>query len=786
MIRSEVSRYFLAKFDDIVKKGLSLPLVPNIVRYNAASGQVTARLTPPLTVQPIGLGCTRSDGCERGGAFNAAIANVVTNCTAYRTRHLAQLSATSYPATNPVLVCNATRPAYDTFDNSSTGVICAALPLGSHYNFAVTDIALMLCIDKAFVKRRVIDLYIWAINNYNVKYSMTTTFEMVLAVRNESTGVINAQVSDYAFGTGPRPCYDYCLRTPRASVGARNSFAIKGSYAESAIDYRPEPVLQGYAYVPSLDVSFGEERDVVNAGGQVFSALAAMIDSYNRQLDHITLVPVTNMVTYEPIQQFNVKNTCPSASYECYTRSIGVVYRGDCPHCSRILGLGVTKLAAPQYDCSGGCANLISQMPIYSRPFQIPAGSTTDGTLEEERSYIGRKSLYAPIMIHKLGLGFGMHFFTEERMSTAYRTIYIGIGSSIGVLLLGIISIRLLARNNLKHVQSDWLRYRQSIQKQKKEFRNIVGDVVPPLYAPLLFKPTSVMSERINITTIFVNVVGFQRFIGEQDADFVHDYTSYLFYTINLVTKYYRFFKVKTFGDNFMIVGGVNKQVRERSAMIRRVLGTEAAEANKDDDEAFGNEEDNEDEVISKCVEAASVLLQLFSYLYVHNPQSVPFLKKRVKARQLTDMAQMRIGISTGPTNLIMTRHMGFPYFLALSEHAAVSYRLQQTAKSNTIMISRDVRSALTRTGRDTKYHFGKETALMHKKIAVTATIISKADIPVPKAIVEALRITRAAVRYQFSNEGGIPMVALAASSSTQSGQSGQQSTVVGGGHGRY
>lgn len=784
-IRRSLPSFYLNAFDLTVKSKLSLPVTPNMIQYDVAT-KLSMPVTPALTVKPIEKPCTRADGCERNGAFKTAITTVVGNCTAYRSTSLSRLTSTMSldPTTNPMATCNASSLAYEAFDNSSTSVICAATPFGSHYNFAVTDTALMLCIDRALIKQRVVDLYIWAINNYNVKYSMTTTFEMVLAVRNESTGIIIPQVTDYAFGNGPRPCYDFCQRSVRSSVGARAVFANKASYVESAIDYRPEPVLQGYTYVPSLDVAFGEERDVVNVGWQVFGALIAMVDAYNRDLDHITLVPLTNMLTYEPIEQFNVHDPCPNG-YECYTRSIGVVYRGDCDDCSRILGLGSPRLAAPQFDCTGDCANAISRMPIYQRPFMLGMAST-DGSLTEEVSYVGRKSLYAPIYIRKLGLGFGMHFFTEERMSSAYRIIYAGIGASVAILLGGILGIRLFARNNLKHVQNDWVKYRHSIQKQKREFRNIVGDVVPPLYAPLLFVPTSVMSERLNITTIFVNLVGYQRFIGEQDADFVHDYTSYSFYAMNLLTKYYRFFKVKTFGDNFMIVGGVNKQVRERSAVIRKMLGTEVAGADNDDDETFGHEEDNDDEVISRCVEASAVLLQLFSYLYVHNPQSVPFLKKRVKSRQLTDMTQLRIGIATGPTNLIMTRHSGFPYFLALSEHAAVSYRLQQAAKSNTINISRDVRMALTRSGRDSKFHFGKETALMHKKIAVTASTITKANVPIPPALLEALRVTRAPVRYAFSNEGGIPMVTLATSSSTQSGQSGQQSTVVGGGHGRY
>eukprot|EP00744_Colponema_vietnamica_P006211 GILI01009027.1.p1 GENE.GILI01009027.1~~GILI01009027.1.p1 ORF type:complete len:559 (-),score=83.73 GILI01009027.1:443-2119(-) len=505
----------------------------------------------------------------------------------------------------------------------------------------------------------------------------------------------------------------------------------------------------------------GQERDVASARREGAIAMLSLISELNSKMENMAIVPVTRHVSFEPTRHFNSKDPCPTGTV-CIDRSAygyGIVYRSDCPDCSAQgeYGLIHSLISLPfcvDSENANTCRTTIGSMEIYNHPFSFQQGGA--GDVDTADSYAGLASVYAPVYVKNISLGIVLHYYTTERLDSAYQKIYAAIGICCAFIVIGLGAFLVASRDNLNTVELEWHQFKKSIHTQKTDFSRVVGDVVPAVYAPLLFLPSSCIAERLSITTIFINFVGFQRHIVDQDADFLHDYISYTFFAINAITRYYKMFKVKTFGDNFMIVAGVNKQMASRSAAIKNKMkdeGSVIASTLTADDR---NVDDNEDMSIARCVEAAAVIMQLFSYMFIHNPQHIGFLRKRIKAKQIQDMAMVRIGIATGPTNLIMTRHDGFPFFLALSEYAAVAFKLQQAAKSNSINISSDVKKALIRVGKDNSYEFGKDRTLLHKKIVVTSTLIQKANVPIPPAILSNLRVGRSPYRLFFAEDGAL------------------------------
>ena len=806
-VRSQLPAFFTDKYASVFSQ-MSFQMNKNLIRYIPSPSASTnpkamgsmAHLTPLEIYGPLKVGCTDGNGCENGNMRNIVAAS------ANRCNTTASSSARQQVGLGSHGPCEVVSSTQDAVDNSSTPVICASRSYGFPL---VTDTTVVLCRSRAAVQQLSIDMLVRAADLSNAEHFITdaersagTASAIVVATRNATTGIIRPQANAYTLasdcraGTGTQ-----CFRTAPAARAANDAFTAgraaaarhsgslamltayqptNGRTANIAPDYRLHvPVFQGYVYLPLLDTVVGCERAVMMARAASYESILALATDINAGADAMAIVPVTRYITFEPTRHYDPREPCP-AGVVCLDRAgYGVTYRSDCADCSETGLLGPIHSLISLPHCTSAaddytCTREIVRSSIYHEPFSHLQGGA--GAVGEAASYYGEPSLYAPIYVRNISLGIVLHFYTQERLRQANNQIYIAVGVSCGLIVVALTIFLVLSRNNLNQVEREWVQYKKSISTQNSDFAKVVGDVVPPVYAPLLFVPTSQIAERLNITTIFINFVGFQRHILDQDADFVHDYMSYTFYTMNAITRYYRMFKVKTFGDNFMIVGGVNKQMATRGAAIRKLInGDGSVIAATMTNEERDNVDDNEDGSIVRCVESAAVLMQLFSYLFQHNPQHIGFLRKRLKLKQLTEMAMMRIGIATGPTNLIMTRHDGFPFFLALSEHAAVSYKLQQAAKSNSINISAEVKKAIVRLGKDSSYEFGKDRTLLHKKLVVSSCLIQKADVPIPKAILNALRVSRAPCRLFFTEEGSLKAAVPGAFSGVGTGASTQQ-----------
>ena len=599
------------------------------------------------------------------------------------------------------------------------------------------------------------------------------------------------------------------------------SKVVSGGQSSSSLS----PLITATAARPIAAV--GAELDLLAHRRTLLPAALGLVRAINAASSHTDVVPLTNKPrgSYEPTRRFDGSQRC-GGGVACIDRvGRGIVYRSDCPDCLSIPSSSSAGSSAhqqlllltpmpPQCDFSqpqteasalallaGGrasegigrsgssnsgsisptavpiqgtpCGAIASALAArdgtdYGRPFSGPLLTAAVGeSLRKQSSYD------TALAVPALDIGIIAHSYGQERRDRVNKGILTGALVSAAAVLAGVLVFVAFSQNNLKTVEAEWNRYRRAIAKQKADFAKIVGDVVPPAYANLLFLPNSSIAERLNITVVFVNIVAYQKIIADQPPEFLHDHVSYAFFALNCVTKFYRMFKVKTFGDNYMLVGGVNRQLASRSAAIRKRYAALADEDVADSIDAaagrqnhrhhqFGADvDDDEDLSIARCVEASAVMMQLFSHMFVHNPTRVGFLRRRVQTQTLSDLGMVRIGIANGPTNLIMTRHDGFPYFLALSEAAACAYKLQQQAKSCNIFVSADVRRALVRAGRADLFVFGQEKTVTHKKIVFSASPIQQANVPIPLPIIEMLRLSRAPNRLYFTDDGKLSPIGL-------------------------
>lgn len=595
--------------------------------------------------------------------------------------------------------------------------------------------AFVICSSRAAFVATSVKSMISVIDFLNFNFVRTT--EIVAFALNRSTASPPVQRTSFRFA---QQCLGQCGRSLPSAANAITAFETESSGFSITPDYRPQPVMGGFSYSKYVDMAIVIERDVHEIRGRTTETLVSILDNINSHMREVEILAL-RPAGFPPMKTFEPSDPCP-AGVTCFEApGLGVVYRSDCVHCERIADDSVRLLdvltvpkdsvCAPQgtLNCSG---EYIGTFDVYRKPFSYAEVPETqrDYTARVVAGYAREDVLAGAFYVDNISLGLVVQWPVE----TYERPILIVVGLSIGAaclfVLFALVMLMLQSRRFLDAIEEEWTTFKRQISEENDKFAETVVELLPSRIAQKLMKKTLVIAETQSLTHMFISFASFQRFIAGWEPPLLGQYVSYCFYLVSTVAQHYRIHKVRSIGDMAFIVGGVQDD-RDGESMSKVTL---------------------------RVVQAASVILQLTSFLYVHFPSKVAQLKTVAMTEKITDICSLRVGIHFGPCTLHVYQNGGTPNFDCIGPNVSMAWKLHQLAKAGTINVSAAVKEALERRDALGSFVFEKSRNVMHKKIVMQATIITHASVPVPHALMQSLSIRRSNPRIYFV-EGGLGYV---------------------------
>ena len=685
--------------------------------------------------------------------------------------------------------------AVDLIDNSSTQVSCASSSIGAPMTL---NLQMFLCRITQLMKTENTETMRTTINTVNAglknmsKVGVLSTLELSLFSR-DSTGTVT-QLTDYA---SPSDCIGTCTREVELLTATDAVFDTLQTTAAIVSDYHPRPTVQGVGYIQDLELVLMAEHSLTTIRSNAATELITSVFSRVSEVSDVEVVAVSRSTPYISSPTYLPTDACTGTT-KCLTRlGYGVVYRSDCEDCVRGTSPGPIYSLSNISGCPAPCD--LSGWSLYSKPFTSP--STDEVKAGEPRSgHGGSTALYIALYLPDISLGVVMHFDISQRYKEVYEGFAIGYSSFVGLIVVALLSFWFISRRNLDALEGEWLSYKKQIRSESVAFASVVTSVLPAAYVPLLFLEAPRASDRMNLALMFLNVAGFQKLVSGKEPAQIHDHVSYMFHVMRTVVTHLGLYSVKTFGDCMFVVGGLLRKhtaVSQDASATESFTASEAAltetrgrdgasgEAKKTPSGEEGGSREGglgAEAASVRCIEAASIILQLVSHLYEHTPRKVDMLKKHATVRELQEVGALRVGVSMGSSLCFVSRVAALPKFEVMGEYVSVAHRLQQAAKVNSINITREVKGALQRSGEDANYVLAKDRTMMYRRAVIHTTLITQGRVRIPERLMASLNITRATPRLFFDELGGLQYTSGAGVPTAPGGTiAGERSTISSG-----
>jgi class 3 adenylate cyclase len=207
-------------------------------------------------------------------------------------------------------------------------------------------------------------------------------------------------------------------------------------------------------------------------------------------------------------------------------------------------------------------------------------------------------------------------------------------------------------------------------------------------------------------------------------------FASYYYLLMSHVAQHFKLYRVRTFGDTVLIVGGI---------------------ADEKDSASFS-------QVCHRTLQAAAAVLELFSYQWTHSPSHVPCLRDVSTFDRAMVMPSVRIGAHCGPATLVVEpAEIGPPIFDVLGANVGATVAVCAGAHTNTINATEAMIDAARKAGKFEMFQFDDNARRVTTKVGVMKTQLMRgANVPVPPRVVFAMSIRRATVRVHFGQSENV------------------------------
>jgi class 3 adenylate cyclase len=580
----------------------------------------------------------------------------------------------------------------------------------------------------------ILDKYRWrmvsVVNTLNFEYVRST--EIVISMRNQASGVITAQTNTFRFSDG---CYFDCVRTPPSSMNVKAAFERKNSGWSLTPDYRPEPVIGGYAYVAhDLDMAIVFERDVIEVRGISFGVIREMLRSVNRALDGDLAVEAIGYAGAPLMQNFPAYTACPSTT-DCFVDpkgpldrdGYGLYFRYDCRHCQRIAASELRGSSTVNYVCE--------QVTEDDEPCAIDSETgwlVLDGRSTSPISRTEQRSGTAYLVASRYALNYSVALslvVTEDRSTGRFRVVIKGTaGGLVGILLVGLLVLFLSSMSSFTAIEAEWSSYKTQLEAEKAKFGTLVQGLIPPTVAERLMSGHRVLADHVSTASfVFVDICGFSELTRTWTARHVARFMTYCVSLLESVASYCEVLKLRSIGDLMVVVG--LRDDKHRSEV--------------------------EYHPVRRALQYSSITMLLFSKLYVHRPQTSRLFRElfKDKARDGSDieMPAVRIGVHCGQTvcgAFSIGRVSHYDFF---GPGPALANRMQQTALPNRIHATVMVKEMLRNRDPNNKYIFDhSRKTVVRGHGTITSYFVRTVTERVPHELMLANGIDHGRIRFEF------------------------------------
>ena len=296
-------------------------------------------------------------------------------------------------------------------------------------------------------------------NANDVNQAMPASHEVVLAFMNETTKRVIPQMNPFKNSD----CLGVCSRDPPSDRLALTAINSQGLGWGVSLDYRPSPVVGGYAYI----------------GGQVTGALLLERDIIDIRKKSLTrLLEIAEKMPFQ-VRIFAFDNAPTSAYYfsdepcpartDCRTVApYGIVVQFGCQHCQRVATR--SALQTIHEDTLGdGWKNVSDELAGTLRP--VLQQKTTKVVFERDFMYY--------TFIENVSVAIEVVATRGEHIDVVSGRILIGAAITLAIVAVGVLCMVAVSHLSMATVERQWAARRAELEESKCAQDNHMKELVP-------------------------------------------------------------------------------------------------------------------------------------------------------------------------------------------------------------------------------------------------------------------------------------------------------------------
>jgi class 3 adenylate cyclase len=417
-------------------------------------------------------------------------------------------------------------------------------------------------------------------------------------------------------------------------------------------------------------------------------------------------------------------------------------------------GGGVENMRVLFYgDSSTGDLELVSGSTLESRAQSLVEHTARTAFYRTRRVEQSTKSFFvvSQYLPHRNLVVVCVHDVRSTYADT-WAALGISIAVALGLCAVAVAALLAVASSVLTHAESDSGDIRVQVDAEKVQFSALIRDAMPPTVLTRFRAGELLISDYYpQLTFFFSDIVSFTertKFMSNQD---LVRFLGYTFMLLDHVAEYYEIHKVKSIGDAFFAVSGLEDKQQTPAGGAGRVTASALSGVHVDHDA------DPHQHQTYRMVAFAAVSQMLLTPLYHHVPERTHCFEEAAGGveQPLFKPAPCRIGIHVGPAFAGVFDGGRAPQFDCIGGSVGVCALLESAATPGTIRISEAARRvlALVDVNRDFVCSAPQRTLAKNQGRIETYTIVAS-FLGVPQAVLEALHIERSVKRRTFG-EGG-------------------------------
>lgn len=334
--------------------------------------------------------------------------------------------------------------------------------------------------------------------------------------------------------------------------------------------------------------------------------------------------------------------------------------------------------------------------------------------------------------------------FSKTRSTSAVRNaVLFAIAAGVGLSMLMFVLLRVLGLVVLDSIEVDYDTYKAQVEQEKTQFSDLVRDTMPGVVAERFYTGETLISDyHPQLTFFFSDVVSFtERSKSMNNVDLVR-FLGYTFMLLDAVAEFYDIHKVKSIGDAFFAVSGLD------DAGKRRAGGKDAATLATDDPKQHQT-------FRMMCFGVVSQML--LSPNFSHYPERTQCFADVAGGHreQRIRLAPCRMGMHVGPAYAGVFDAGRAPQFDCIGAAVGVCSLLEAAAAPGTIRISEPLYRQLMQVDANKDFVCSPpQRTLAKNQGRITSYSVVASFLAVPQQLLELLRIDRALRTRTFTTGG--------------------------------